>query len=288
MRAGWYCGVDMHRARPGFAAAGVALAVSCSATTAPAADKVRCTAAYEQGQELRRQDKLSASRSQLIICEQTCPKTLVADCKKWRTEVEALMPTVRLRATDAQGHPAEARVLLDGTLLLDRLVDDPVPVDSGDHTFRFESPAGLTADVHVSLHGGERAREIEAVLAPAPVPPPPATSGELPPIPLVSYVLGGVGVVGLGLAGVLTLKGHVDAGHLQSTCAPGCSPDDVNSIATLYDIAWVSAGVGVAALAVGLVLWGPWQNAQPSGASATGGLFVVPTIGGAMVGWTVR
>jgi hypothetical protein len=274
----------MHRARRGFAAATLVLAASSSTTVAHAVDKVRCAAAYEQGQELRRQDKLSASRSQLLICEQNCPKALAADCTKWQAEVEALMPTVRLRARDALGQPIGARVFVDGALLLDQLVDAPVPVDSGDHTFRFESPSGVTADVHVSLHGAERAREIEAVLAPAVVAV--AVPSARRSIPPSAYVLGAMGVAGLALAAGLSLKGHLDAGHLRSTCAPGCAPDQVDSIATLYDVAWVGAGVGVASLAVALALWRPWQFAPAP--PAAGDLFVAPTIGGAMVGWTLR
>jgi len=277
----------MHRARRGFAAATLVVAASSSATTeARAADKVRCTAAYEQGQELRRQDKLSAARSQLLLCEQTCPRSLAADCTKWQGEVEALMPTVHLRATDGHGQPTDARVIVDGTLLLDHLVDAPVPVDSGDHTFRFEGPSGVSAEVHVSLHGGERAREIETVLAPQAAPPPAVSSGTTRPVPPAAYVLGAMGIAGLALGGGLSLKGHLDAGHLRSTCAPGCAPDQVDSIATLYGVAWVGAGAGVAALAIGLALWRPWQT-QPS-PPAAGDLFVVPTVGGAMVGWTLR
>lgn len=273
------------RARGTFAAVGLLLAIPSLAAPSSAADKVRCPAAYEQGQELRRQDKLSAAREQLMICEQTCPKTLTADCSKWRKEVEALMPTVRLRASDGQGHPVDARVLIDGTLLLEKLVDEPVPVDSGEHTFRFESPSGPTTEVHVSLHGGERGREIEGVLAPAPAPAAAVTPGTTPPIPTASWVLGAVGAVGLGLGAVLSIKGHVDAGHLQSTCAPACAPGDVDSIATQYDVAWVGAGVGVAALAAAIVLWAPWQSVAPAQA---GRVVVAPTVGGAVVRWTLQ
>ena len=95
-----------------------------------------------------------------------------------------------------------------------------------------------------------------------------------------------MGAAGLALAAGLSLKGHLDAGHLRSTCSPGCAPDSVDSIATLYDVAWVSAGVGVASLAVALALWRPWQVAPAP--PAAGELFVVPTLGGAMVGWTLR
>jgi hypothetical protein len=272
----------MHRARRGFTAATLWLALT-TPTGARAADKVRCAAAYEQGQQLRRQDKLSASRSQLQVCEQTCPKALAADCTRWRGEVEALMPSVRLRATDGQGHPVEARVLLDGELLLEHLSDAPVTVDSGDHVFRFEAPSGLTAEVRVSLRGGEPAREIEGVLAPAAPPAAPAPS--LRPVPLASYILGGAGIVGLGIGGAVSLAGHFSQSHLQSTCAPACKPSDVDAIGTLYDVAWVSAGVGVASIAVALLLWRPWQSGPDA---AVSGLFVgptlTPTVGGVTLG----
>jgi hypothetical protein len=272
----------MHRARRGFAVATLLLALTTPGSGARAADKVRCAAAYEQGQQLRRQDKLSASRSQLQVCEQTCPKALATDCIRWRGEVEALLPSVRLRATDGQGHPVEARVLLDGELLLEHLGDAPVTVDSGDHVFRFEAPSGLTVEVRVSLHGGEPAREIEGVLAPATPPVAPAPS--LRPVPLASYVLGGVGIVGLGVGGAFSLAGHFNQSHLQSTCAPACKPPDVDAIGTLYDVAWVSAGVGVASLAVALFLWRPWQ----SGSDATvSGLFVAPTLAPTLGGITL-
>jgi len=263
----------MHRARRGFAAATFLLALTTSGAPARAADKVRCTAAYEQGQQLRRQDKLSASRLQLQVCEQTCPKTLAADCTRWRGEVEALMPAVRLRATDGQGHAIEARVLLDGEVLLEHVSDAPVTVDAGDHVFRFEAPSGLTAEVRVSLHGGEPARQIEGVLSPAA--PPAAPVRSLPPVPVASYVLGGVAVVGLGLGGAFSLAGHFNQSHLQSTCAPACKPSDVDAIGTLYDVAWVSAGVGVASLAVALFLWRPWQSGADA---AVNGVFVAPTL----------
>jgi hypothetical protein len=273
------------RARGTLAAIGVLLVLPSLATPSRAADKVRCGAAYEQGQELRRQDKLSAAHEQLVICEQTCPKTLTADCTKWRKEVEALMPTVRLRASDGQGHAVDARVLIDGTLLLDKLVDDPVAVDSGEHTFRFESASGLTTEVHVSLHGAERGREIEGVLAPPQPAAPAAAPSKLPPIPIASWVLGAVGGLGLGLGAVLSIKGHIDASHLQSTCAPGCAPSDVDSIATQYTVGWVSAGIGLAAVAAAVVVWAPWQR----GAQAQSGqLYVAPTLGGAVVGWVLR
>jgi hypothetical protein len=269
-----------------------ALAMGGATPSAPAKGdaKVRCAAAYEQAQELRRQEKLMASRSELLICEETCPRVLVTDCRKWQSEIDALMPTVLLRAVDAQGNPVDARVLLDGTLFLDRWSEAPLSVDAGDHTFRFESASGLAQDVRVSLHTAERGHVIKAVLAPASVQSPPTGAAGTRPIPGASYGLGAVGAATLGLAGVLTLAGHVQVGHLRSTCAlpvPHCSASEVDTVAAIYDIAWVSAGVGVAALAAALIVWRPWQSAYAAETPGPGAghLFVKPTYGGALVGF---
>jgi hypothetical protein len=279
----------MLSSRRRLAAAGLVVAASSTVAGAGhATDKVRCAAAYEQAQVLRRQDKLSAARAELLICEQACPSALAADCTKWRGEVETLMPVVRLRARDSQGNPADARVFVDGVLLVEHVGDAPVAVDSGDHTFRFESPSGASAEVHASLHAGERAREIEAVLGPtAPVSTEGAATGPEPTasrgIPVPAIVVGAIGVAGLALGAGLSLDGHLQESHLRSSCAPGCSPDQVSSIATLYDVAWVSAGVGIAAFAVAIALWRPWESATTATPAAYVP-YVAPTMGGAAVG----
>ncbi len=273
----------MLRVRRTLLALGLVLAGASSVSQARADDsKVRCAAAYEQGQELRRQDKLAASRTELSICEQTCPRALAADCTKWQTEVLALMPTVRLRARNREGHPVSARVLMDGAPLTEQVTDAALPVDSGEHTFRFESAEGVSVDVHASLHAGERGKEVVAVLGalslPAAAPPTAATSR---PMPTATYVFGAIGLAGLGLGAALSSKGHVDASHLESTCAPACSPSDVNAISTLYTVGWVSAGVGLASVAAGLVVWRPWEHASQASAQR---MFVSPQLGGATLG----
>jgi hypothetical protein len=263
------------------AACSIVVLTGARSSRAAGESKVRCAAAYEQAQELRRQDKLAASREQLRICEATCPRALAADCKRWDGELDALTPTVRLRATDAQGHPIDARVLMDGVLLVNKAADNPVEVETGDHTFRFESATGATEEAKVTLHGGERDKEIAVVFgaAPAPAPLPVAPAEEPRSVPAATWVLGSIGVAGLGVGLGLTLDGHVQANHLQSTCSPACEPSKVNAIATLYDVAWVSGGVGLAAVATALFLWRPWET-SPSPSRAR--VLVTPTVGGAL------
>ncbi len=263
----------------------VVSALSSVSSPAWAGDKQRCTEAYEQSQELRRQKKLSGARAALLVCEQECPRVLVTDCERWRGEVEAVLPTVRLEAKDAQGKPADAGVLVDGVPLVSRIGDDAVAVDPGEHVFRFVGRDGATSQQRVILKEGEQGRTVSAVLgATASGASPeggesggggtehgaPATGSERRHVPVASYLLGGVGVVGLAVSTVLTIKGHVDESTLRgSGCAPNCSTGAVDSIAHEYNGAWISAGVGIVALGTAVVLWRPWQRepAAPHAAS---------------------
>jgi hypothetical protein len=279
----------------------VVSALSSVASPAWAGDKQRCTEAYEQSQELRRQKKLSGARAALLVCEQECPRILVTDCERWRSEVEAVLPTVRLEATDAQGKPADAGVLVDGVPLVSRVGDDPVAVDPGEHVFRFVGRDGATSEQRVILKEGEQGRTVSAVLgAPASGDSPetgggvsgehaaPRTGGERRHIPVASYVLGGVGVVGLAVGTVLTIKGHVDESDLRSSCAPTCSTGAVDSIAHQYNGAWISAGVGLVALGTAVVLWRPWQREPAAPRAASLAPLVTPVVTPTFAGAAAR
>ena len=257
---------------------------------APAADKVRCTAAYEQGQELRRQDKLSAARSQLLICEQTCPKTLAADCTRWQGEVEALMPTVRLRASDGQGHPVPsaraARRHAPGR------GDRRRP---GARGLRATTPSGssdrLGADgggPRVAARRRARTRRSRACWRP------PAhgarAAGRRGEAFRRSHRVLRAGrrwaLLGLGARRRALVQGAPRRGapavDLRARLRAGATSTRSRRCTTSRGS---SAGVGVAALAVGLVALasvGAARHRPPTAAS-----FVAPTIGGAFVGWTL-
>jgi len=285
----------MRKARRCLAAVLPVLVVLCprpsGATPTPAAAqtkgdaKARCAISYEQAQELRRQGKWTASRSELLVCEATCSAALASDCKTWQSEIDAVMPTALFEATDARDHPTAARVLLDGQILLERTSDVPVAIDPGDHTFHFESPSGQTQDVRASIRAGERGRVIKAIFPPA------AAVGAFDSghsggqaVPTASYGLGAVGVALLGVAGVLTLAGHVQVGHLRSSCAPHCSSAEVDTVRDLYDAAWVGGGLGLASLAAAVLVWQPWARPDAAPSPERAGLFVTPMTGGALVG----
>lgn len=63
-----------------------------------------------------------------------------------------------------------------------------------------------------------------------------------------TLALAGVGLVGLGGAGLLSYWGRQDNTALQDACKPYCNPDSVHHIRMLYLASDISAGLGVAAL----------------------------------------
>lgn len=244
------------------AAAELARAPLAFADDGESAVRARCSASYEQAQTLRRDERLEAARAQLLVCEATCPDALARDCARWRTEVDALMPTVVLGATDQDGAPRnDARVTVDGHVVASPF-GGPVAVSPGEHVFRFERRGSRPVEVRVELHASERDHPVTVVLSPfelAPSSPRPAPSA------IPSLLIGGAGVLLLGVSGALAVKGHVDRSTLRSTCAPYCSDDAIGSVRTLW---WTAAGLalgGAAALGVAVVLW----PRQPAGKHAS-------------------
>ncbi len=199
-------------------AAAAALLVALAAP-ARADDKSECLKAFDDAQQLRMDGKLRAARERLQVCaSDRCPAMLRQDCTQWTGEVMAAMPTVVFGARDAQGQDVSAvRVLVDGALVVDHIDGKPVAVDPGAHTFRFEpSTAGQAAvERQAIVRAGEKNRAI---------------------------------TITLGLPGVSA----VPAQPAQE--APQPAPDSVPIAPGPSPLAWVFAGVGVAALGGSLAL----------------------------------
>jgi len=234
------------------------LTASGAAHGGPAEEtKLRCQTAYEHAQQLRRDGRLAASRVELNVCKETCPATLTPDCDRWLAEIAALLPTIRVRAKTPEGERIrDVRVLVDGTLLADPAPDQALVVEPGERVLRFEHAGAAPVDVKVSLQPGERDHLVEVTLVPREVPSTvetgsaPTTQSRVP-----SYILGAIGGAALVVAGGLAVKGHVDRADLSSSCAPACDPDRVSPIRTLWWASAITAGAGVVALSLAVVLW---------------------------------
>ncbi len=226
-----------------------------------------CIKASDEGQVLRDQGKLLAARARFLTCSRdACPRLVRADCTTWLADADNRIPTVVLSAQDTSGHDTAAvRVTLDGAPLADKLEARAIPVDPGQHRFRFELPGSAPVEETVILREGELRRpvsvrfaapETHAAVAP-PVEPP--ASGPSRGAVAVAVSLGAVALGGGAIFAYAAATAESDADHLRATCAPGCNPADVDAVRTKLIAGNAALGVGIAAAlaAVGVLLWGP-------------------------------
>lgn len=224
-----------------------AFATPVSAADRP--DQSTCITAYEQGQKLRRSGQLRDARDALITCLQdTCSPVLREDCAQWMKDLESVMPSIVPRAHDEGGRDrADVRVSMDGQLLVSRLDGRAIEVDPGEHKFVFRAENGPTVEMRVVIVEGQRAREVAAVIPLSPKPQVEVFKSR--PVPVLTYVFGGVAIAAAGSGTFFGLSGVSDRSGL-SDCKPSCPDDRVSPVETKFlvaDISWTVALVaGVA------------------------------------------
>ncbi len=238
------------------------LALSASSTLATtnafADEREQCVAAADQAQDLRDKGQYRRARESMLVCSRdVCPGAVKRDCAQWLTDLDTSAPTLVVSAKSGGSDLTAVKVSIDGQMLTEKLDGKPILVDPGEHTMRYESPGAAPKEEKVVLIVGQKNRLMTVIFVPegpvTPPPPPPDTS-ERAPIPIIAYVLGGVGVVGLGAATFFWLSGLGDKSHLEDTCGPKngkpgtCLQGDVDSARTKLVIDDVSGGIGIVAL----------------------------------------
>jgi hypothetical protein len=226
-------------------------------------DREQCAASAEQAQQLRDDGKYRRAREQMLVCARdVCPGPIKSDCGKWLTELDRDAPTVVFGARDSKGSDVlDVKVWMDGAPIQERLDGKPVLVDSGDHTFKFESKDGAAKEERVLLRAAEKARPI-IVTFPGPNVPDKkdgaggsggsgvgGDSGGKEGSIVPALVVGGIGVAALGSFAIFGIGGKNDVDDLQK-CKPFCAEKDVDSARTKLIIADISLGVGIVALGV--------------------------------------
>jgi hypothetical protein len=235
-----------------------AIALACAPQNAVAAD-IDCPTASEQGQKLRDQGKIIKARDMFLLCSRpTCPSVVRKDCAKWLPEVEEAVPTVVVAAHDYQGADlATVTVTVDDAPFATTLDGKALPIDPGPHTFKYETQGSTPVTQTVIVRSGEKNRIVKVDFPPPagkepkketpPVekPPPPQKEG----VPVMTYVLGGIGVVALGSFAYFGITGKNDLSNLKSSpCAPYCPSSQLDDVKTKLLVADISLGVGVLAL----------------------------------------
>lgn len=209
----------------------------------------QCFEAYEGGQRSRHQFELIAAQRAFITCAQArCPSDIRNQCAAWATEVQKDIPTIVIVAKDPEGNDvADVEVRMDGLPYVSKLDGTPLEVDPDLHRFTFVPKRGPPLDTNWVMRAGEKGRVFHITLGrPATKPKPKPAPRPRSPLP---YVLGGVGVVGLGMFTYFGLHGRSIQSDLDDRgCKPGCPKDEADEMDRSYLIANVSLVVGLAAL----------------------------------------
>jgi len=268
--------------------------------------KAVCADAYKAGQTLRKNGSLRRARESLLLCaSDRCPSVLQPDCMRWLTEVEAALPTVSFAAKGPDGKDVmNVRVSMDGEVVTDALDGKSVPVDPGQHTFKFERAGESPLEQQVVLREGEKARVVSVSWAKAAEPTATMHASDAAPSSggrTAAYIIGGIGVAGLATFTTLAIHGMSRRSELEKECFGSCTEAQVDPVKTELLVADVALGVGVAAIGVATVLFltsgsssperassAPTTATRPARRGPSFALDVGPRTGGAAVGVSGR
>ena len=220
------------------------------------ADSEECANAYEHGQELRLAHKLASAREQFLICARpACPRAAREDCAKWLGEVDAALPVVIVHATMHGAPLYDARVVVDGAPVAERVDGRAITLDPGKHVVRIEPPHCLAREKEVTLASGPSQIDIDACAEVADATPKPSTVHVVRHPPLATFTFGGIAIAATVSFAVFGGVGAADATNLRSTCGTACNQGEVDSANTKLLVADISLGVAIASVAAGLVWW---------------------------------
>jgi hypothetical protein len=270
-----------------------ALLAVCSVAQAAGNQKKVCVDASTQGQTERDAGHLLEARAQFLLCaSDECPAIVRKSCGQWLADVEERIPSVVVRVLDASGQDlTDAQLTVDGQAV--ELDGRAVQLDPGPHTLVVTHASG-TEERKTLLAEKEKGRIISVQLGAAELPPGAEVTGggglaesdaepaeeESAKIPVGVWVLGGVGIAGLGAFTYFGLTAKSEYDTLKNDCSPGCSDDQTSTGRTNALIADISLGVGAAALIGGVTWLIIAKKKKPKDDSAS--LGIAPTRAGAM------
>jgi hypothetical protein len=258
----------------------------------------QCAAAYEQAQTDKLAGRYVSATAAALACSQIeCNQAIVRECLQLYEKLEQETPSFVFAARKGEGGElVDVRVEMDGKVIGEQITGRPFPVDPGPHEFVFSHPQRGRLQTNATARVGVRAHVVEVtfadpnakpVVAPAPVAPVAPVAPQPEPkrgVPVLSFVLGGVGIAALGSFTYFRLTAVSDYNDYNSTCAPTCNPDDVDKVRTKFLISNVSLGVGIASLAGAGLVYAFGRGGGDKRVEAS----IAPQAGGAMAGVRTR
>jgi hypothetical protein len=219
-----------------------------------------------------------------------CPKVFQPECVQWLNEVEKILPSVVFEVTSDSGPPASVTVLIDGTIVATRLDGTAVPINPGEHTFRFEADDRPAVETRLLVVEGDKSRRVSVAMPKSSTTTTTtSTSSDDAPetmtrssTPWGGWMLLGIGAVAFASFGYFGLHGLSMRSDLDR-CTPHCQQGDIDATRRSFLFADVSLGVGLVAVVAGTYVILSHSSA-PSGATSSIGF--APTRGGATLALT--
>lgn len=244
-----------------FVALGLVVAISVVSSRAQAVSPASsaCARAAEEGQALRDEGRLFSAKDSFGQCIRAeCPRVIATECASWLDDVTARQPSIVVVVRDAKGSDVtDAIVLIDGVRRADASSGRAIVLDPGPHVVA-SNVTGRPVEQRIVLREREKSRRV--ALEPPPSAPRVTTPRLVPPrlveerpVPVVSYVLGGVSVL-LGAAGAgFGISAASDYDKLAGTCPGRCTDTDILGLRAKTVTADIAFSLAIAA-AVGAVV----------------------------------
>ena len=254
-----------------------AILVGGSASPALAATPAECVAAAERAQTKRDDGHLIASRVEFVACAaDSCPTVVKRECLRWLSEVDERIPSLQISVKERSGKDVlGAEVTVDGVAFPQAGTGRAVQLDPGPHKIRAKVAGREPIDEAIIARERERDRIVVLAL---PASPSAAVERERDRthdtasepaaprrgVPVLSWVLGGVAVVGVGAFAYFWSSGTSRVSDLRDSCSPFCTSEQIDDARVPLTTARIALGVGIAA-GIGAVIV---YLVQPSVSSA--------------------
>lgn len=199
-----------------------------------------------------------------------------SDAQQLGQQLEPHVPSIRVDVSGAPQGPAPL-VSLDGVARPE--CTSGCRVNPGPHLLVARTERAVAEE---QLHVAEGERQVlELVFSPLAAPQPsesqlaapetraaPHAASRARPIPLTTWIAGGVSLAGLTAGAVLGVSAVSQRNDLREGCAPHCSTSDVDQVRREAVLANVAFGVGVSAAALAVVSYVMSPTPRPGAAAA--------------------
>jgi hypothetical protein len=212
---------------------------------------------------MRSSSLIEAKQAMTTCAARSCPALVQTDCAGWLTDIDREIPSVVLRVRVDGIERYDGTVKINGVDVPDAL-GKPLTLNPGRYEVEFHEGRFAPQTRTVELVPREKYKFVAVDFtsprdAPRETQPVPGTPllPEAPkrPVPMMTWILGGIGIVGVGGFGVLAATTLSRENALRNSCAPECDDKDARNLKLRYLVADISLGVGAAALAGATVFY---------------------------------